>query len=85
MPVKDSFKLGWTKACNFIKKETLAQVCFPVNFAKFLRTPFLTEQNTSGGCFWMECRVAVGHVYVGKLFVYQNLFSADVSVALQHQ
>ena len=26
----------------FIKKETLTQV-FPVNFAKFLRTPFLTE------------------------------------------
>ena len=25
---------------------------FPVNFAKFLRTPFL--QNTSGGCFWPE-------------------------------
>ena len=23
--------------------------CFPVNFAKFLRTPFL--QNSSGGCF----------------------------------
>ena len=32
-------------ACNFIKKETLAR-CFPKNFAKFLRTPFL--QNTSG-------------------------------------
>ena len=30
------------EACNFIKKETLAQV-FPVEFAKFLRTPFLTE------------------------------------------
>ena len=29
-------------ACNFIKKETLAQV-FPVNFEKFLRTPFFTE------------------------------------------
>ena len=27
-------------ACNFIKKETLAQV-FSVNFVKFLRTPFL--------------------------------------------
>ena len=26
------------QACNFIKKETLAQV-FPVNFTKFLRTP----------------------------------------------
>ena len=30
------------KACNFVKKETLAQV-FPVNFAKFQKTPFLTE------------------------------------------
>ena len=26
-------------ACNFIKKETWHR-CFPVNFAKFLRTPF---------------------------------------------
>ena len=24
-------------------------ICFPINFVKFLRTPFL--QNTSGGCF----------------------------------
>ena len=31
--------------CNFIKKR-LWHRCFPVNFAKFLRTPFL--QNTSG-------------------------------------
>ena len=30
-------------ACNFIKRETK---CFPVSFAKFLRTPFL--RNTSG-------------------------------------
>ena len=35
-------KSHFGKACNFIKKEILAQ-CFPVNFAKFLRTPFLTE------------------------------------------
>ena len=34
------------EACNFIKKETLTQVFFPVNFVKFLRTAFL--QNTSG-------------------------------------
>ena len=27
------------KACNFIKK-WLQDRCFPVNFAKFLRTPF---------------------------------------------
>ena len=39
------------QTCNFIEKETLAQHrCFPVNFAKFVRTFFL--QNTSGGCFW---------------------------------
>ena len=37
-----------------IKKETLAR-CFPVNFAKFLRTPFL--QNTSGGCFSILMRL----------------------------
>ena len=33
------------QACNFIKKR-LWQRCFPVNFAKFLRAPFL--QITSG-------------------------------------
>ena len=32
------------QAWNIIKKETLAQV-FPVNFAKCLRTVFITEQN----------------------------------------
>ena len=31
------------KACNFIKKEAVAQVFF-VDFAKFLRTPFLIDQ-----------------------------------------
>ena len=30
------------EACNFIKEETLAQV-FPMNFAKFLRRPFIVE------------------------------------------
>ena len=41
---RDSFLIK-LQACNFIKKESLYR-CFPVNFAKFLRTPFL--QNTSG-------------------------------------
>ena len=30
-------------ACNFFKKR-LQHRCFPVKFAKFLRTPFFTEQ-----------------------------------------
>ena len=38
------------KACNFIKKR-LWYRCFPVNFAKFLRAPFL--QNTSGRLLFM--------------------------------
>ena len=33
----------------FLLKKGLWYRCFPVNFAKFLRTPFL--QKTSGGCF----------------------------------
>ena len=32
-------------ACNFIKKKRLGHMCFPKNFAKFLRTLF--SQNTS--------------------------------------
>ena len=39
---KKSLRIYRPHACNFIKKETRSQV----NFAKFLRTPFL--QNTSG-------------------------------------
>ena len=31
------------QAYNFIKKETLAQVFLPMNFAKFLQKLFLTE------------------------------------------
>ena len=32
-------KAAGLQVCNFIKKETLHK-CFPMNFAKFLRTPF---------------------------------------------
>ena len=38
------------QACNFIKKETLAQV-FSVNFVKFLRTPFFI-----GHLWWLLLR-----------------------------
>ena len=41
------------KDCIFVKKR-LQHLCFPLTFAKFLRTPFL--QNTSGGCFWVSYR-----------------------------
>ena len=37
-----------------LSKKSLWHRCFPVNLAKFLRTPFL--QNSSGGCF---CKLQV--------------------------
>ena len=47
-----------------IKKETLAQVFFPLNFAKFLRTPFL--QNTPG---WLLLEILGGAIVeLGKRF-----------------
>ena len=38
-------KVAWVRPATLLKKSLLHR-CFPVNFAKFLRTPFL--QNTSG-------------------------------------
>ena len=43
-PINIFNKMKSSTACNFSKKET--HMCFPVKFAKLLRTPFL--QNTSG-------------------------------------
>ena len=40
----------------FLLKMGLRHRCFPVNFAKLLRTPFL--QNTSGGCFCEQISVS---------------------------
>ena len=46
-----------TEACNFIKKKRLCHRRFPVNFARLLRIPFLTEHpwwlllNLSRGIF----------------------------------
>ena len=39
----------FTRPVTLLKKRYWHR-CFPVNFAKFLRTLFL--YNTSGGCFW---------------------------------
>ena len=44
------------KASNFIKK-SLWHKCFPLNFAKFLRTTFL--QNTSGTASVLVLSVAI--------------------------
>ena len=52
---------------HFSKKETLTQ-CFPVNFVKFLRTPFL--QNTSRPLFLYSPTYFVNfHVFSWKCFL----------------
>ena len=45
------------QACNFIKIETW-HGCFPVNFAKFLRTPFLTSVFS-----WEWCEIFKNSVF----------------------
>ena len=49
-----------------LSKKRLWQRCFPVYFAKFLRTPFL--QNISGGFFWKL------HIYSYLLILTQPAF-----------
>ena len=44
-------KVAGLRPATLLKKR-LWHRCFPVNFEKFLRTPFV--QNTSGGCFWKK-------------------------------
>ena len=44
--------LCWRLFFNKVKKRISKHRCFPVSFAKLLRTPFL--QNTSGGCLLLS-------------------------------
>ena len=77
-------KLQAWQACNFIKTEIWHR-CFPVYFAKFLRTTFL--QNTSGRllpCFtafsdWeflpQRFKFAIGKYTLVSIIVYWNILS----------
>ena len=51
---RDSFLIKLQAWPSTLLKKSLWHRCFPVNYAKFLRTPFL--QNSSGGCF---CKLQV--------------------------
>ena len=57
------------EACNFIKIR-LWRRCFPMNFAKFLRTPFL--QSTSSGCFCFYTRGSIGLKWAN--YLYKSIF-----------
>ena len=60
-------KVAGMKTGNFIIKK-LQHRCFPVKFAKFLRTSFL--QNTSDGCFLNSTYASASvllHIRIGNL------------------
>ena len=57
------------RVSTLLKKKTWHR-CFPVNFAKFLRTSFL--QNTSGGCFCCY--------FLFTYFMYSLLFAVFIYV-----
>ena len=44
--------LSFNKAAGLLKKRLFLHSCFPVNFAKFLRTPFFTEHS-----WWLLLKV----------------------------
>ena len=60
LQVWDQRPAGLTPAT--LLKVRIWHSCFPVNFAKFLRTPFL--QNTSGGCFWKILKIRCQNSYI---------------------
>ena len=65
-------KVAGLRPSTLLKKR-LWHRCFPVNLAKFLRTPF--SQNTSGGCFCNSFLLSLLNAYLFrfKLFVLHGL------------
>ena len=58
-------------------KKRLWRRCFPVDFVKFLRTPFL--QNTSGGCSW-SLKIAILIVVVSFLHILYEFYEIKLNV-----
>ena len=58
MPESFLNKVAGLSPATLLKKR-LWHRCFPLNFAKFSRTPFL--QNSSGDCFCTLSREIIGH------------------------
>ena len=62
------------------KRETLGLRCFPMNFAEFLRTPYLTEhlwfwKNTWANCLWWIFFIS-WISFLGLIcIIYRNIYS----------
>ena len=62
---------------SFFLNKRLWQRCFPENFSKFRRTPFL--KNTSGGCFSVLMLLIY---YYFKMFLTHQVFHVQVILPL---
>ena len=71
-PVLESLfnKLAELKACNFIKKR-LQHRCFPVKFAKFLRTPIL--KNICGRLLLKEMNIMNNILKALLMYLFKEL------------
>ena len=58
---------GKLQACNFIKNG-LRYRCFPMNIAKFLRTPILKDICSVSSCFCVNFFVIILLIIVLRLF-----------------
>ena len=61
-------KVAGLKACNFIKKR-LQHTCFPIKYAKFLRTPIL--KNICDDCFSTVDHVTVVVTYKSEIYAWE--------------
>ena len=57
---------GKLQACNFIKNR-LRHRCFPLNIAKFLRTPILKDICSVSSCFCVNFFVIILLIFVLRL------------------
>ena len=54
-------------------KKRLWHRCFPVNFAKFLRTPFFTEHLR-----WLPLKLFASSLYIFRIFIWRKTFSWEL-------
>ena len=64
-------------------KKKLWYRCFPVNFAKFLRTLFL--QNTFGGCFLIFTEIDFGFLFAITIKIYDLSWSTVKKMFIENR
>ena len=73
---------GILQACNFIKNG-LQHRCFPLNVAKFLRTPFSKNICLVSSCFCIDSFIKFRYLLIGyEQFIYLQFIIYYLSIYL---